>query len=669
VDNYTDALFWTRMLSIGSTFIPIFFLHWILLLIGKVKAKKFLLSGGYLITAIFLFFSFSPLFIKTVEPRFGFPFWPVPGILYHFYVVFSYISLLGYGIYQLFIYYHQAAGHLRAQMKYIFLGLAIAAPAGFSNFPLWYGINIPPYLNLFVLSYMGCYSYVMLKYRLMDIRVAIGKGAVYILSLLTAIGVSFLLMFLNNRLVQPVRFEIFLPLSVVVSILFYHIFFRLFEKVANRYFYYTFYSYQKVLSDLGRELIKVLDLKKLSSLVVETLQVTMKLDRTVVLLRGEDGRFVILKNIGFMEENGISLVRDNFLTDFLKKIQKPLVFEELVLAERDAASEYEKVNLHKLQDNMKKIEAIVCLPLFAAQEIIGLVVLGKKISGDAYSQEDLELLSALASQVSVALQNARLYDQVQSLTKKLQNQVEGQTKDIKALSEMKTEFLKVVNHQLRTPISIIKGMSSMLYEGDVAEKDEQDFKRKMYLSAERLSVILDDILIAQSLVAGSEEPDLSPCNVLEIVERRLEHFQPQAQERNIQLVFQKPSQVIPSALLDEQMFEKIISHLIDNAILYTKTGEVSVSLEAKKTASGQDVLELKVQDTGMGLDEETKAHLFELFYRGQQAIHAHPNGSGLGLYIVKEFVKAQKGEIAAQSDGLDKGSTFTVRLPIVEGVE
>ena len=182
------ALFWTKILTIGSTFIPILFLHWILLVLNKEKEKKKLLILGYLMSAFFLLFSFSPLLVKGVEPSHNFPFWPVPGILYHFYIIFSYTLLLGYGVYQLFTAYRQAEGHKKEQMKYIFLGLAIAAPAGFSNFPLWYKINFPPYLNILVLGYMACYAYAILKKKLLDIKIVLTQTLVTLIAILLFIN-------------------------------------------------------------------------------------------------------------------------------------------------------------------------------------------------------------------------------------------------------------------------------------------------------------------------------------------------------------------------------------------------------------------------------------------------------------------------------------------------
>ncbi len=172
-DNHDQALFWVRMLSIGSTLIPVLFLHWILVLINEAEKKKLLLILCYIMTAVFLSVSFSSMFVKDVKEVFGFPYWPEPGFIYHLYVLFSYITLLGYGIYKLFKVYRTTTGYKRDQLRYVFLGLAIAAPAGFSNFPLWYNINFPPYFNIFVLAYMSCYAYAILKHRLMDIRIVL----------------------------------------------------------------------------------------------------------------------------------------------------------------------------------------------------------------------------------------------------------------------------------------------------------------------------------------------------------------------------------------------------------------------------------------------------------------------------------------------------------------
>ena len=684
-DNYTAALFWTRTLSIGSTLIPIFFLHWILLLVSKTKEKKILLRGGYIMTAIFLLFGFSSLFVRTVEPRFGFPFWPIPGILYHFYVLFSYVSLLGYGIYQLFVHYHRAQGHLKTQMKYIFLGLAIAAPAGFSNFLLWYNINFPPYLNVFVLSYMGCYTYAMLKYRLMDIRVVLGKTAVYLLSFLATVGVSFLLMFANNRLAQPVSQNVFLPAIIIIAVLLYQLFFRIFEKIASRFFYYSFYSSQKVLAELGEKLVGILDISQLSNTIAQTLISTMKLDRTVVLLREKTGRYVILKNIGFKEENGISLVKDNFLTEFLEKTRQPLVFEELSLAERDAKTEKEKGNLRKLQDNMKSIEANVCLPLFRGKDIIGIIILGKKVSGDSYSREDMELLIALTNQASIAFENAKLYDEIQDLSQNLQEKVAEQTKELqesyqkveaayeiekqahqelKRIDEAKSQFIMATQHHLRTPLTALKGYLSMSLEGDFGEVG-QVLKEKLascFESTNRLIKLVNEFLDLSKLQLGKNILDIKEASITEMLQDVIVEVKPEADKKGIYLILALPPEPASLIMADAVKLREALYNLIDNAVKYTEKGGVKVDLRFVVKGK-KNYAEIVVTDTGIGMTKQEADDVFgRQFERGKEAKKVYALGRGIGLFITASIIKAHKGKIWAESSGQGQGSLFYVEL-------
>jgi signal transduction histidine kinase len=257
-----------------------------------------------------------------------------------------------------------------------------------------------------------------------------------------------------------------------------------------------------------------------------------------------------------------------------------------------------------------------------------------------------------------------LYSEVQDLSKNLENRVKEQVRQIEQLSEMKSEFLKIVNHQLRTQVSIIKGMAAMLAEGSLKPEKRDDFIKKVYLSSERLETILDDILLAQSLVGQVEPVKFSPCQVEEIIEKQVEHFKEQAEMKGLKIIFNKPKQPLPLTLADPEMLERAVSRLIDNAILYTEKGEVRVSVNLKKEKE-KDFIEISVQDSGIGLEEEDKKNLFKLFHRGKKATLLHPNGSGLGLFIVKELIRFHQGKVEVQSQGKDQGSIFTITLPII----
>lgn len=665
-NNAESALFWSRALMAGSIFIPAFYFHFILSFLGKINQKKKFILISYLIFVLFFISNFTSLFVKEVSPALFFEFWPKPGILFHPFIVI-WLFFVVYCTYLLITGYKESSGIKKGQIKYILLGITIGFIGGGTNYFLWYDIPIPPFGNPLVVFFVLATTYGILKYRLMDIKVMLGKTAIYIFSFAIVIGIGLGFSYLNLYFnILPIHISN--SLILIISILLFEPSFRFFEKIASRYFYYSFYSYQQVLTELGEKLTQLLDLDDLASVITNTLLKTMKLERIVILLRDQrTGNYKIKKNIGFREENGISLVKDNFLTKFLEENKKPLVYEELSLIIKDTKNEKEKEKFEKLKNNMKRIEARLCLPLLIEGKIIGLIVMGNKLSGESYSIQDLELLTGLANQSSIALQNAKLYSEVQELSKNLERRVKEQVKQIEELSEMKSEFLKVVNHQLRTPVSIIKGMASMLAEGSLKGEKRDEFIKKIYLSSERLETILDDILLAQSLAGRSEPVKFSPCQIEEVVEKQFEHLKTQAEMKNLKMVFIKPEDKLPVILADSEMLQKAISRLIDNAILYTNKGEIKISADLRKEGE-KDFIEISVQDSGLGLEKDDQKNLFKLFYRGEKAILMHPNGSGLGLFIVKEIINSHQGRVEVQSDGIGKGATFKIILPIITEV-
>ncbi len=672
------ALFWSRGLMAGAVLIPIFYFHFVLALVNKIKKKKKLLIFGYLIFLFFFLANFTPWFIKGVTPKLNFAFWPNPGILYHpFLLVWFFYAF--FTIYLLFKQYSISSGAQKAQLRYVSIGTVIGYLGGITNYLLWYDIPLPPIGNWAIALYMGIVAYAIVKYRLMDIRLAMSRGAIYVFSFLSVIASAFLMIFLNNRLAQPISFNVFFPMTIIVAVLLFQLFFRFFEKLGSKYFYYVFYSYQRVLTDLGRRLTRVLELKKLSALIASTLIRTMKLDRTIVLLRNpETGDYQIQKNIGFKEENGISLVRDNFLTRYLEKTQNPLVYEELSLVIRDIKDEKERKNLESLKKSMKKIKAALCLPLFREKKVIGMIVLGSKVSGDPYSQQDLELLATLSSQASIALQNARLYNQVQDLSQNLQQKVDEQTRELrrayeelKKLDKAKSEFISIASHQLRTPLTAIKGYISMILEGDYGKLPGKAVKsmKNVYQSNERLIKLVNGLLSISRIEAGKMEIKKERMSIEPLIESLIEELKPQAQQKNLYLKFKKPKTKMPRLLADKEKLRQVLLNVLDNGLRYTTRGGVTVKLEIKNSKPfgselRAELLKIIVSDTGEGMLEDELSKIFQTFSRGKAGAKLWVEGIGLGLYIAKRFIELQGGKIWAESSGKGKGSTFYVELPI-----
>jgi hypothetical protein len=163
--NFYDALFFSRILSIGSTLIPIFLVHWVIIFLKKEYSQRIFLKLGYVITFIFLLFGFSRYFIAGVEQVGVFPFWPQAGFLYTLYISISYIGFLGYGLFLLGKHYLKENGLMRMRYRVIFYGLIVSAVGGFTNFPAWYGVPIPPFGNVLTTFFFIVCAYAIMNYR------------------------------------------------------------------------------------------------------------------------------------------------------------------------------------------------------------------------------------------------------------------------------------------------------------------------------------------------------------------------------------------------------------------------------------------------------------------------------------------------------------------------
>jgi len=582
----------------------------------------------------------------------------------------------------------KSEGITRMQLLYVFISMIV-----YSVLAILFDVVLPlatgnskffwvsTYFSLF---FVGASAYAIFRYRLMDIRIVARQSFVYSSSFATVVGLVFGFHYILARF-WHLSHSIEILIIAVISAGLFHPLTNLYLKIANKYFFYSVYSYQETIKSLSNELTTILDLNGLTQKIVQELINVMKLNRVGVLLREESsGRYHIQNVTGFRVDNGISLVKDNFLTQRLETTQKPVIYEELGLQIRDARDEKIKQRLVNLQSNMKRIEAELCLPLISKDKLRGIIVLGKKLSGEAYSVQDLDLLETLSSQASLAIENAQLYAQVQDFSKNLESRVSEQTKEIReksnrleellkkneALSQMKTEFLRVVNHQLRTPTSIIKGMLSMLVEGSIEGKAKREEAiDKIYSSADRLETILDDILDAQDLVDGKPSPDLEPTNLGELVNKVISPILILAKQKKIKLEFKKPAKPLPKILLDAGLIKKALKKIVDNAVLYTEKGGVVVNTEIIRDQQTQkDLIRITVKDSGVGIIEADKSKLFKIFTRGTEAERIHQNGSGLGLYIAKEYIEAHQGKIEAESEGKGKGTTFIITLPIVTEV-
>jgi signal transduction histidine kinase len=231
---------------------------------------------------------------------------------------------------------------------------------------------------------------------------------------------------------------------------------------------------------------------------------------------------------------------------------------------------------------------------------------------------------------------------------------------VERISQAKSEFISIASHQLRTPLSAIKGYLSMILEGSYGELPEKVKKpmENVYQSNERLIKLVNDILSVSKIEAGEMEMNWEKEDLREIIKEVISELSIKAKEKNLYLKFEEPKE-FPKILLDREKIRQVILNLVDNAIRYTQEGGVAVKLQIVNGRA-----QIVVSDTGEGLTKEEKEKLFERFSRGTAGTKFWTEGAGLGLYIARRFVEMHKGRIWAESEGRGKGSNFYVELPM-----
>ncbi len=270
--------------------------------------------------------------------------------------------------------------------------------------------------------------------------------------------------------------------------------------------------------------------------------------------------------------------------------------------------------------------------------------------------------------VSIALLNSmereiQSHEKLEQITKELRRT----NRKLKKLDQEKSEFLSIATHQLRTPLTSIRGYLSMILEGDFGKVPDKirPVIERIYESSSLMSETITDFLNVSRIELGHMEYYKKEFYCMDMIKDTLEELKPKAKAKNLELVLDTekcPKNCSPVIYGDYGKIKYIFSNLIENAIKYTPKGKITISgsiLFDKKR------ILISIKDTGIGIDPEEIPFLFSKFKRARNAKNINIKGTGLGLYVAKEMVKAHGGRIWVYSEGVGKGTEFFVELPFV----
>ena len=249
-------------------------------------------------------------------------------------------------------------------------------------------------------------------------------------------------------------------------------------------------------------------------------------------------------------------------------------------------------------------------------------------------------------------------------TEKLANDLMEANEKLKKLDKEKSDFISVASHQLRTPLTAIKGYASMILEGTYGKvpKKVKETVDKVFQSSQRLVYIVNDMLDVSRIEQGRIKYNFEDVKLADLVRDVCDELKVNAKAKKLKLAFntkQEDKNIVVSA--DYGKLRQAITNVIDNSIKYTDAGFVLLSMQ--KDDQGEHVI-LSIKDSGIGISKENMKFIFDKFERASNAQKTHTEGSGLGLYVAKEIIKAHDGVIWATSEGVGKGSQFYIELPI-----
>jgi signal transduction histidine kinase len=650
------ALQCARVLHVGVLMIPAFFFHFITSLLHLKKSKKYVMPI-YAVSSVFLILNFSGFLVVNVRKTdFGFYSIGNMGI----YTAFSLFvtTVIASSLIMLLNFMRRAEGSRKSQLGYLAFGTGLSLLGGMNDFLPIIGIYeyplvggpVYPFGSLAIGIYGICVAYAIVRHQLMDIEVIIKRTAVFA-GLFAFVYSTFTFITVLGRQYFEDKLGWNEWLALIPTVFIVTIVLRpldnLLTNITERFLFQKKYDYRELLKTFTNEILTVLDMQKLMEQTIAGLVKIIKLESACVLLHDADNRsYKVVAGFG-MREKDISISENDTLIRYLKAIHHP------ILKEKDVDRMHGDGHL---KDDFKKLNAQLCLPISLHDDLVGVLALGMKKSGEDYTQEDVDILFTLARTEAIAISNARLFDELSK------TQAEAAQREKMAVIGT---LAAGINHEICNPLGIVRGHCEMFLlnsrDGfyDALPKEEllklsTEIMNKVIRETDRATAITKKL---SSFAKPSRKVDTEEVHIAKEVEEVLGLVAHDLKFSNIDVQIQFPHD-FPSFRADRKQIQEVLFNIIRNAAQAIDKKEGRIVLSGL-TENGS--VFLKISDNGAGIVREKIGQIFSPFFTTK----APGQGTGLGLFIVKQIVERNKGTIQVESEpGI--GTTFTLRFPLTQ---
>ncbi len=434
----------------------------------------------------------------------------------------------------------------------------------------------------------------------------------------------------------------------------------------------------EALARSARQLSSLTTIERLPEHILEQLEQVLSYDRGILFIEDVNGRPHIRAQRGLPSGADISEFRLQINNvDFYKSVARK--GETLLIRDVKAVQGW------KQPEWLPRDRSWLGVPLYSKDKVIGLLALSR--SKTAFNEDDGLMAATFAMQAIVALENARLYDEVTGMNQMMERMVAQRVEELNnAYNNLakhdnnKSAFIQVAAHELRTPLTVIKGYLGMLKADPMIQNNPllSQAIEGVLQGTNRLHQVVSSMLDVARLDNQAINPHIEPVNLGLILRLIHKDFIDDLAHRSLTLSVDEAIRDIPPLLADPELLKKALDHIIVNAIKFTPDGG-SITVSANVVDDGRlgKCAEIRIKDTGIGIDAEHHKIIFEKLYQlGKVELHSSSRtsykggGAGLGLAIAAGIVKALQGSIWVESEGQDEeklpGSTFFIHLPLVK---
>jgi signal transduction histidine kinase len=509
------------------------------------------------------------------------------------------------------------------------------------------------------LAVLMAFLYAMTYRNLFDIKLAAVRTVVYVGSLTVLAIIYYFLAYIVSVTIFQDESDpsvsispINIALALFLAFLFQPIK-AFFDKTTDSIFYRERYNTDDFIARLSEVLTTTTDLRSLLERASREIGTTLKSEQTFFFVQHSETHYI---TAGTVKHANLPLKDAQKLNEYVKSSESRVLVADLLPSEHP---------IHRL---LVSHRVAILMPLIRGGVILGYLAVGDQ-RGGGYTSRDIKTLQTLSDELIIAIQNVLSVQEVKDINTHLQQRIDAATAELRRsntqlrhLDKTKDEFLSMASHQLRTPLTSVKGYLSMVLEGDAGKVNamQKQLLSEAFTSSERMVHLIHDFLNVSRLQTGKFMLELHPYDIAKLIDEEVVSLQRVAEVRHMKLEFiNGVGELVLS--IDENKIRQVVMNFIDNALFYSHDNSViTVELLTK-----DDVVELRVKDTGIGVPKGEQSQLFTKFYRASNARRQRPDGTGVGIFLAKKVVTEHGGDILFESTE-GKGSTFGFTLPIAK---